>query len=277
MIRQSLPVDELTLASGVDVPIYEVPIFVHQPKIKEIGVIGEKEFFSGCDLLLFSKNSLSEKDKIELQRFSDFDIIMSLMALSHHVKADGMINPDIQKKSEAAKNILSLFFPNYVCSIDTQQQRMMFYQYGDDNETVLNEFYFTNETYPIFQSVLKAILGKTRDGNGEDEYNPIGDKSSYIANKLKKAKQKIAQQNQNSSSHEPIPNSAFARYASILAVGQNRDVNSFYEKYTVYQLFEEFERYNLKVSYDVWLSAALAGAQGQETPENWMKDLHSNK
>jgi hypothetical protein len=57
-------------------------------------------------------------------------------------------------------------------------------------------------------------------------------------------------------------------------VGEHKDMNSFM-KYTVYQLFDEFQRFELKMRYDVFLKARLAGAKDLKEPEDWMKNLYS--
>lgn len=66
----------------------------------------------------------------------------------------------------------------------------------------------------------------------------------------------------------------FDRYISILAVGQKKNVNDFND-YTVYQLLDEFTRYQKKESYDMYISAKMAGAQNLEDVDNWMEDIHS--
>ena len=64
-----------------------------------------------------------------------------------------------------------------------------------------------------------------------------------------------------------------SRYVSILAVGQKKDINQLLN-YTVYQLFDEFNRFELKSSYDIYLQAKMAGAQDLKEVEDWMKDIH---
>jgi hypothetical protein len=39
---------KLSLMTGADIPIPECQLTVHQPTIKEIGMIGEKDFFIGA-------------------------------------------------------------------------------------------------------------------------------------------------------------------------------------------------------------------------------------
>ena len=68
--------------------------------------------------------------------------------------------------------------------------------------------------------------------------------------------------------------SILSRYISILAVGQSKDINSLMQ-YTVYQLYDEFKRFELKQNYDIYFNAKLAGAKDLDEVDNWMKDLHS--
>jgi hypothetical protein len=41
----------LALATGVDIPIPELQVVLHQPTIKEISMVGEMDFFTGIQLL----------------------------------------------------------------------------------------------------------------------------------------------------------------------------------------------------------------------------------
>ena len=72
-------VNDLMLLSGIDIPFPQAQIVIHQPTIKEIGLIGEESFYSGCGALNFSKNSLSSEDRIALKDFTDFEILMSMI------------------------------------------------------------------------------------------------------------------------------------------------------------------------------------------------------
>ncbi len=46
-------------------------------------------------------------------------------------------------------------------------------------------------------------------------------------------------------------------------------------QYTVYQLFDEFERFRMKQDFDVYIQAKMAGAKDLEEVKNWMEDIHS--
>ena len=45
--------NDLILLSGVDIPLKEAALVIHQPRIKEIALIGENNFFTGYELLKF--------------------------------------------------------------------------------------------------------------------------------------------------------------------------------------------------------------------------------
>ena len=47
-----------------------------------------------------------------------------------------------------------------------------------------------------------------------------------------------------------------------------------YEILDVYQIFDTFNRYELKMNYDIYLQAKMAGAKDLKEVEDWMKDIH---
>ena len=72
-------ISDLLLLSGNDIPFREARLNIHQPTLKEIGYIGEDAFFTGCELLNFSKDILNSEDRIHLENKSNFEIFMSIM------------------------------------------------------------------------------------------------------------------------------------------------------------------------------------------------------
>ena len=92
---------KLALMCGIDLPIPEIPLIVHQPKVKEIALIGEKEFFIGAQCLCINKNSLASQDKNVLDTTTNFQIFMMVMAQKENVE-----------KKICTQQLLSLLFPN---------------------------------------------------------------------------------------------------------------------------------------------------------------------
>ena len=56
---------DLLLLSGNDIPFQGARTAIHQPTIKEIAYIGEEAFYIGCELLKFSKESLTEDKSVK--------------------------------------------------------------------------------------------------------------------------------------------------------------------------------------------------------------------
>ena len=242
-------VNDLMLFSGIDIPFPQAQIAIHQPTIKEIGLIGEESFYSGCGALNFSKNSLSSEDRIALKDFTDFEILMS------------MINNrslNTQQTRIDILMILTLLFPDY--QIKFSQQEISLIKEGESH--LINSGNFEE-----FKKILIAMFCLKGKGS-ETEYNPSGDKAREIIEKLNKRKQKLAEQNGDQKV------SVLNRFASILAIGQKQDLNEILD-YTVYQLFDQFDRFTLKEQFDIHLKAQLAGARDLGEIEDWKKDLHS--
>lgn len=243
--------DELLLLSGNDIPFPEARISIHQPRLREIAYIGEEVFFTGCEFLNFSKDMLQEKDKLSLVNQTNFEILMSI------VKDKSPLG--INTKN-AILLLLTLLFPEYEINIQ------------DDAILLINQNEFTTlnkMNFDEFQKIIVQMFCLGRKKDNEQDYNPGGDRAKMIAEKLKKGRQRAAAAKGDGGQKIAI----FSRYVSILSVGESKDMNSFMN-YTVYQLYDEFERYELKQNSDVYLQARLAGAQDLEEVDNWMKDIH---
>ena len=243
--------DELLLLSGNDIPFPEARVTIHQPRLREIAYIGEENFFTGCEFLNFSKDMLQEKDKVNLINQTNFEILMSI------VKDKTPLG--IQTKNSILM-LLTLIFPEY--EINLQEDGIVLFK---DKEFIsLNKMNFD-----AFQKILVQMFCLGRKKNNEQDYNPAGDRAKMIAEKLKRGRQRAAAAKGEENEKVAI----FSRYISILSVGESKDINSFMN-YTVYQLFDEFERFELKQNSDIYLQARLAGAQDLEEVDNWMKDIH---
>lgn len=241
--------NELLLLSGEDIPFISAGVTIHPLKLKEIALIGEDSFFTGCELLKFSKDILSIEDKTNLSQYSDFQVLMSIL----NDKSASM-----QNNVSCARMVLDLLFPLYTVNISS-----IAIIFTKDEEMCGA---LTEQNFEEFKAILKQIfcLEKT---SGE-EYNAQGELAKKIADKFKKRKQQLAELKQ-----KPNKVAIFSRYISILAVGEHKDINDLMN-YTVYQLLDEFQRFELKMAYDMFIKARLAGAKDLKEPKDWMKDIH---
>ena len=69
----------LALMAGIDIPIPELQLTVHQPTLKEIAYIGETDFFIGVQCLCLYK-SMFVQDKDGLDAITNFQIFMTIMS-----------------------------------------------------------------------------------------------------------------------------------------------------------------------------------------------------
>ena len=243
-------INDLLLLSGNDIPFIPAQITIHQPTIKEIAYIGEEDFFTGCQLLNFSKNILSEEDKMHLEERTNFDILIAILREQNAV---------MQKNRNCVNMVLALIFPDYHITFEKDCIRLV-----KENE----EHKIDNSNYEEFKSIIDSIFSFGDKKSSQPDFNPSGDLAKKIADKLKKRHQKIAE------SKPAQKVDILSRYVSILTVGQQKDMNSLLN-YTTYQLFDEFKRYELKMGHDIYVQAKMAGAKDLKEVEDWMQDIHA--
>jgi len=252
-------VDEIALITGIDIPFIPAEITIHQPTIEEIAYIGEASFFIGIHFLNFSRDmlELKEEDIIKLQELSDFNILMQLLFQD---------NPTAHYHRNCIQMVLTLMFPEAE-KIIVVSNMIAIVQDGQNH--IINDTNFQQ-----FKEIVGEIYAMNEMDKGQRDYNPANERASKIAEQLRRGRlkaKKIKQMNDTEGQSDSI----ISRYISILAVGEQKDINLF-KKYTVYQLFDEFNRYSYKLAFDQNMSFRLAGAQDLEQPKDWMANMHSN-
>lgn len=247
--------NELLYLSGNDIPFAEARLVIHQPTIKEIAYLGEETFYTGCEFLKFDKDILPEEDKSKLDNQTNFEVLIAIM---------GEQNITIQKQKICVMMVLSLLFPKY--SIKLKENYISFIDNASNDK---EELRIDKTNFEEFKKILSHMFCLDGDKENQTDYNPQGEMAKKIAEKLKKRHQRIAAEK-----NEGGPVSILSKYTSILAVGEQKDMNSLLN-YTVYQLFDELRRYQLKIAWDMTANARLAGASDIKDAEDWMKDIHS--
>lgn len=248
--------DELSLILGVEIPFPPASIIIHQPRLKEIAYITEQRFWVGYELLKFDKENLTEQDKHDLSNWSNFDIIMSMIQEKNFESLQAKIN---------ISSLLTLLFPNYTVNLGKKAILLQDQQTKQSHE-------INNENFQEFKDLLNQMFCLHLNSDNK-QYNPSGELAKRLADKFKKAR---AKKMQLASGSRDQKISILGRYVSILTVGQRKNINDFCD-YTVYQLMDEFTRFNLKNQYDSWVKYKIAGAQDLSQPEDWFKDLHDKK
>lgn len=162
--------NDLLLLSGMDIPFSQAQIVIHQPKIKEIALIGEEAFFLGCEMLNFSKDLLSFEDQENLKDKTNFDVFMMIIN-SNDLK--------IKKNKIYVNMILSLIFPNY--KIKFNRDSIEFVKEGDEPKKI------NNSNFESFKDIISDMFCLKKNEENK-EYNPAGNIAAKIAAKLKKGR-----------------------------------------------------------------------------------------
>ena len=233
--------NDLLFLSGNDIPFIGAQLTIHQPTIKEIGLIGEEIFFTGCQLLNFSKNLLTEEDKSHLEDQTNFDILIAILREQNAV---------MQKNRNCVNIVLALMFPDYKISM---QQDCILLEKED------MQYQINNNNFEEFKEIISIMFHLKQDDSAT--FNPSGALASRIAAKLQKRHQKLAEDKPDKKID------ILSRYISILSVAQHKDMNILLN-YTLYQLFDEFKRNELKMGYDMYVKAQLAGAKDLKEVED---------
>ena len=155
--------------------------------------------------------------------------------------------------------VLTLIFPTYRILLEDELILL-------DESKIIR---INDTNYDEFKDILVSMFNLNENEDGTNgNYNPIDNRASKIAEKLRKAKAKKAEKNGD----EKI--AILSRYVSILAVGEHKDINSLM-RYTVFQLNDEFKRFQMKQSFDIYMQAKMAGATGLDEVDHWMDKIHS--
>ena len=236
----------LALMTGVDIPIPELQLALHQPTIKEISMVGEQDFFIGIQMLCVKKEMYIQDESL-LASTTNFQIFMTMMS-----------EQQIADKKQCVLQVLSLILPNHQVVFTP---RSIILKNGD---------VITNIDEGNFETLQQVLIQQfCLQGSGQEQFNPQGEKAREIAQKLMKARQRVAQQKSQNNS-----GSMFGQYISILTVGLGSMTINDCLSLTMYQLYDLVERYSLYINWDLDIRAKLAGSTDNKPVDNWMKQIH---
>lgn len=235
------------LLTGVDIPIPECQITLHQPTIKEISFLGEEKFFVGVQCLSLSKTMFVE-DKDVLDNINNFQIFMTIMG-----------DKDSHSKKESVVELFTILFPKYKVLFSPQS---LIFQ-GEDGPHIVD-----SSNFEFLQDMVKTIFCAKNGPMDQQAFNPANDKAKEIAEKLMRGRQRVAAQKGNSNT------SVFSRYLSILTIGLNSMSLQDLINTTMFQLYDLMERYSLYINWDLDIRSRLAGGKPDSHPDDWMKEIH---
>ena len=237
----------LALMCGIDIPVPELQVTIHQPKIKEIAFIGEQEFFIGLQTLNINKNIIAQGNSL-LESTTNFQIFMTIMQ-----------EQETKDKKDAIISFFQLIFPGYQAVITPRSILL-----NKEGQSVMID----ENNFEILQSYIKDICCINSGPMDQATFNPADEKARQIAEKLMRGRQRVAEQKGETNS------SAFGRYLSILTIGLNSMPLSEAMNLTMYQMYDLVERYTLYLNWDLDIRSRLAGGKPDSKPDDWMKNIH---
>ena len=236
----------LALMTGVDIPIEECQLIVHQPSIEEISYLGEEGFFIGVQTLCISKNMIVE-DKNVLDQINNFQVFMTVMNDKSTI--------DKRQKVESVLQLMGLgkaaFTPRSLILTD-----------NNNNSHMIDE-----SNFDALQDGIKLITCAKNGPMDQQAFNPADDRAREIAEKLMRGRARVAAQKGSST------DSSFSRYLSILSIALHMSILEL-KKLTMFQLYDLMERYTLFVNWDLDIRTRLAGGKPDSHPDDWMKNIH---
>ncbi len=237
----------LTLMCGTDYPVPECQITIHQPRIKEIALIGEQDFFSGVQCLCLNK-SMFVKDESLLADTNNFQIFMTIMQEKEAID-----------KKIAVQQVCTLLFPEYKLMLTPRSVLLN----GSQQTIQIDE-----SNFQFLQEAISSICCLNSGPMDQQAFNPVDSKAREIAEKLMRGRQRVAAQKGQSNT------SIFSQYLSILTVGLESMSLQDAMDLTMFQLYDLIERYMLYINWDMDIRCRLAGGKPDSQPDNWMKNIH---
>lgn len=232
-------IDTLTLISGCPVALSSLGFCLIQPKIKDIALLGETNFFKYLSYFFIDKDSINFKS----EEITDFDIFIKILIKNLEIQKNFsevliLLVQDLEE-IKFFENCLILIIAGHECIIDEPK-------------------------FLIIKEAVKQIfkLEKTKS----DGLNPANKAAEKIAEKLREREKLLSSKNQKSDQ------AVFSNLISVLAVGSNSfNLNDCLDL-TVYQLYNIFERFNLYAQFNLQVQSMLQGAKDIQLVE-WTKQF----
>ena len=159
-----------------DIPFQAAQVVIHQPTLKEIGIMGENEFFIGCRILTISKDDINteEVDKQDLLRLSNFEIFMTTVQDK---------SPIARRNAVYAQMVLVLLFPEYKVFFG---KNAIFLLSNSSQQNKPETKYIDQKNFDEFQQLIHQMFCLKDLFGQQDSYNPGNARAQALVEKFKK-------------------------------------------------------------------------------------------
>lgn len=260
-----LKINDLTLIGGSAIYLKDFDIEVHQPTIEEIAHIGgEQVLYQSLSIFSFDSSPLEEylssldlsNNELEILKLDikPYDVFLFVL----QVYTTQGYEEEAEYLMGITEKLFGLLFPSYKFNYNKEDNHLILAGKEDDDYIVIDRDLFDiieDITDQIF--LTDVFLAKSDTSNMSEE-------AKAIAEKMKKAEEKIKEM----SDDEEGEDSQFALMISILGVSHHID---YLNSLTVYQLYNQFTRHNLKEQFEQVQRSAMFG--GKQEVVNWYKKI----
>lgn len=240
---------DLQLILGLDLYIKELDLLVHQPTLEEYGItmMSTNEIYQIINILAIDGSE---------QGVSNFDAFMLIYS-----KIESNIRNNLML-------VLDLLFPNSEITFLQGRSIYIGLKIGEIAKIVMID----QNNFNLFQEVIKDIFCTTPIKDNEPEYNTKeGTLADEIRKKILKGRKEVAER--KASFNKGDFGDLWVNYISIVAVSTGISFNEI-KKFTLYQLHDILNRYNLWFEFDLDLRIRLAGGDSKKSVEPWTKNIH---
>lgn len=248
-------IDSLQLMTGVDIPVEGLGITLRQPSITDISMLGEINYFIALRLFTSTK----EQMKIDSDQHSNWDIFQKALT----AKIEG-----VSDTRALMFNFLQLFFKS-TPNLGPRSIIVM-----QDQEIINIE----PEDFDGLQFLIGKIGGKELLSGGEEEFKPKNRLAEKIAQKMKKAREKLAKvkaiENGTALQNNDGFLSGYIKAVSTVTANSLEQV----KRMTLLQLVSIMKTYLNWEAYDLETKSRLAGAKGDKEIIHWtMRSTNSEE
>lgn len=241
--------------TGCNIQIPNLNIVIVQPSVKTILQFGENDFFEVINFIIQLETLLEnmKKETSDISFLSGFHLLLAVYNEE----------PSMRQK---INDFFNLTFPDYEVKITDNS-----IDFKSSNDNKIKER-ITPFNFEFLQNIVNELFLPQSLLDNETNYNPGSEQAAAIAEKLKKGRQKVAEQKKKEED-----SSLFGTYLSVLTIGLQMDMNILMS-YTPFQLYDLFMRYMAKTVSDQYFQIStipFADTSKLEAPEEWTRNLYN--
>ncbi len=234
--------DNLQLISGIDLRIDSLNFTLHQPKMFEIAVLGESDYFLALSIFKMSTDTL----KVPAANITNWMVFKE--ALGQEV-------PGVKDVPGLITKFLQLFVKEKIMI----GPRSLMIQSKDGIANI------EPEQFDEFRLYILEVGGSSLLSSNEEEFKPGNKRAAEIAEKMKKARARVAAQK----AAENKSDGFLAKYMRSVASVTSHAIGDVTQM-TLMQMNDILQTYLAWESYDLEVRSRLAGAKNDDKLEHWM-------